>query len=486
MTPEMKALLKGNFWSFVEKAFFDFEQKPLRDFYVAFLSERLRDFANGASRRMVLNLPPRHLKTFTASICLTAWLLGRDPARRVMIVSYGEDLAREISQKIRRLVLTPWYQEAFPGTRLDRTKATDLSTTRGGSVFAVSIKGSITGRGAHLIIIDDPHEIDDGNNPIKLQEVADIYDTVIFNRLDDPLKGQILIVAHRIDENDLSGHVLKEGGWTHLAIPFMATQNSVHKIGVREWRRAEGTLLQAFPDESVKKIMSLRNFHAVYQQNPGGGIPAIEVKHFRRIDLQDGRTASPIVLSIDAAETEEPRNSFSVLQAWHPRDDGFVLVDQWRGRVKYGELRQICKRWIHKYRPSAVLVESFGVGSALLSDLESALGSWVDLRPIRPQESKGDRLRDHVEIILGGKIILPRDAPWLGDFIAEFLEAPQGRFMDQVDATTQFLAYISGNPVLQMPPVRATGVHPGGFRPSGTRILDRRNMGILLLGGRRR
>ena len=161
VTPELRAILQQNFGSFLLKA----HGERLDDAYIPYLAHELAKVARREVKRLIVNLPPRHLKTFASSICLPAFVLGRDPSAKIMIVTYGENLAVEIADRIRRILRAPWYQATFK-TRIsrDHARVSDFATTAGGGVYAAPIGGQLTGYGADYIIIDDPLEIKDAEN----------------------------------------------------------------------------------------------------------------------------------------------------------------------------------------------------------------------------------------------------------------------------------------------------------------------------------
>jgi hypothetical protein len=202
MNPKLKKALRSDFDLFLHKA----HGKKLADPYVSHLTHALTKVANGETRRLVINLPPRHGKTFTSSIALPAFILGHNPAAKILIVTYGENLAVEIARGIRAILRATWYRAVFD-TRLaiDHARASDFATTAGGAVYAQPIGGQITGYGADIIIIDDPLEIKDADNITRIQFVNRRFDELIRNRFDYPSHGAILIVAHRLNEDDLCG-----------------------------------------------------------------------------------------------------------------------------------------------------------------------------------------------------------------------------------------------------------------------------------------
>ena len=222
MTPELKRALRTDFELFVRKA----HGEPLEDPYIEYLCYELGQVPRGRNRRLIVSLPPRHLKTFTCSVCLPAYILGRQPEAKVLVITYGENLAAGIAHGIRTLLRTPWFKAAF-STRLaaDRNRVTDFATTAGGGVYAQPIGGQVTGYGADYIIADDPLEMKDANNVVRIAFVNERFDDAVRTRFDHPGSGVMVIVAHRLNEADLAGHALAEGDWKHIVLPFEATRD---------------------------------------------------------------------------------------------------------------------------------------------------------------------------------------------------------------------------------------------------------------------
>jgi predicted phage terminase large subunit-like protein len=321
--------------------------------------------------------------------------------------------------------------------------------------------------GADFIIIDDPLEIKDAENIARIDFVNDRFDNGIRNRLNHPSRGAIVIVAHRLHENDLCGHVLADGDdWTTIVLPFEATRSAAFDLGHgKKWRRKKGDLLRQneFSARECKRLRKSRNFEALYQQNPGGtALPKISAKHFALEPLVDNERV-PTVISVDPGQAEGDGNSFSVVQVWRVRPTDYFLADQWRERKSYDKLRSVCKSMIRQHQPCVALIEKTGTGIALLSDLQHF--GRMERIPIVPRDSKIARLRAHIAVIRAGKIVLPENAEWPREYVAEFVEFPKSKFSDQVDATTQFLEFMASNPLLKT--LERSGM--GAFPPPRSR-----------------
>jgi predicted phage terminase large subunit-like protein len=377
----------------------------------------------------------------------------------------GRNSPTRSPNRIRAILQSEWYQRIFKKTRVakDRSKLMDFATTAGGGVRSLSIESGVTGLGADFIIIDDPLEIKDWDNSKRLERVNELFDNEILTRLDSPKRGCIVINAHRLSEDDLSGHVLRQGGWKQLKLPLIAPRARHYSLkDGTTWERQKGELLR--PDEYTRRdIEKLRaskgpGFEALQQQNPG-------VREQLRIKPEHFPSFSPtalpssesgVVLSIDPGQKTGPGHSYSVVQAWSPEGPTHRLLDQWREQASYPELRAAVYRFMRRYRPSAVLIEATGQGPSLIGEIKSRLGMTV--YAIDPVDAKAERIRRHLPTIRAGRIELPDSAPWRQDFIAEMTLFPYAGFDDQVDAVAQYLDWIATHPNPSKRPKQALAV----------------------------
>ncbi len=490
-----KQLIKTRFLAFAMKAFatLNHGRSIGREPYLELLAYSLERVATGELKRFVVSLPPRHCKTFMGSICLAAWILAHDPSANILLLSYGQDLADKIARAIRNILRSDWYRETFR-TRIapDRGKIDDFATTAGGGVRSISIEGGVTGIGGDYIIIDDPVEIKDCDNVKRLDRVKDLFDNEIMTRLNNPKKGGVIIVAHRIAEDDLSGHALRQKGWKELKLPFIAPRARRYKFGDGTfWERKKGELLRsdAFTRGDISRLRASKQpgFETLYQQNPGRNERLrLKANNFPNFVRSPARSGLPTVLSIDPGQRGGPTNSFSVIQAYAIDGQTYLLVDQWRKQTSYKKFRKAVRRRIAKYRPGAVVIEATCQGPALKSEISDQRG--MDVVMVTPAKSKIERLREHLHLIRAGRVQIPQDAVWREDFLGEAVLFPYGGHDDQMDALSQFLDWITGhpNPHNRPPAACVQGVHSNGlpFRlaQSSTKGYD----GVVLCSNRQR
>ena len=245
--------------------------------YIELLASRLEDCRAGRVRRLIVNLPPRSLKSHCCSIAFIAWLLGHNPAIQIIAASYGQDLADKLARDTRTLMEADWYRALFP-TRLSARKAVnDFTTTAGGTRMATSVGGVLTGRGADVIVIDDPLKPDQALSDVGRKAVNEWYENTLLSRLNNKRTGCIIIVMQRLHQDDLVGHVLPQDDWTVLSFPSIAEELECIPFstpyGLRRFFRQPGEALHPEREsvveyEAMRRRIGLYNFSSQYQQRP--------------------------------------------------------------------------------------------------------------------------------------------------------------------------------------------------------------------------
>jgi len=481
MDPELTRLIRSDLPTFAQKAHLALRGHTLVWHpYVDVVLDDVRKIHTGAVKRFIVNMPPGHGKTFFFSVVLPAWHLAHNPSEQILLISYGQDLAEGIAYDIRKLLMQSWFKACF-STRIaaDRSRVFDFQTTAGGALYATSIGGTVTGKRGNLIIIDDPLQIGDAGNAKKLAAVNEFYASHIENRANNPEIGRIVLVQHRLSRHDLTAFLLDWGGWGHRVLPIIAEGPTTFVMSNgATWHRPVGDILRpdAFAPEYIEKLRrrtGAPGFGPLYQQSfEAPDYVSLSVKDFvieRSYSVPD----VPFVLSIDPAAKADGE-SFSVVQAWACLADGhFLLFDQNRSRSESTELKKVVSRMTRQYRPTVVLIERSGFGFALEDQLRD-----TTVIMLQPTQSKLQRLREVLPMFRSGRVKLRKNSEWYADYITEMLEFPNGKFDDQVDATSQFLSWIGKNelPKRAPKPSRAIGAL-GNRRLEEAKILARHNLG---------
>jgi predicted phage terminase large subunit-like protein len=354
----------------------------------------------------------------------------------------------------------PWYQQAF-ATRIKEghSRANDFATRENGGVFAVAATGSITGRTADFIIYDDPHEIGDWNNERKLTLVRETFNTIL-SRLQDKANGPILVIAHRVSENDLSAVLLQEKRWKRLRLPLVAVKRKAFELGHEEWTREKGEVLRpkAYPAAEIERLQRTQvapPFELFYQQGIGSqSALKPRAEHFQSFAPHE-RPIGPVVLSIDPGHGGGTNASRSVIQAWVRQGKHHYLIDQFCEQCDAEGLRSAFWIFVRKYRPSIALIEKTADGPALYARVWRKAKFEVKL--IVPHRPKTIRFNNHLQKIRNKTIFLPENAIWREAFVAEVIGFP-GEFDDQVDAMTQYLDFMDTDPVVPLRAPRESGV----------------------------
>lgn len=443
-----EAVLRQDFASFVAKVFHTVSPgvRYLDNWHIALIAERLDACARGEITRLVINIPPRHLKSICVSVAWPAWLLGHDPGTRIMAASYSRALAVKHALDCRLVLGAAWYRRIFPGVALapDQNEKHKIQTTARGHRIATSVGGTATGEGADVLIVDDPHNPRQAMSETMRRRALDWFDQTFSTRLDDKRRGAIVVVMQRLHENDLTGHLLAKGGWEHLCLPAVAERRTVVAVGRSRILRRPGDLLHPAregPDEiaRAKRELGAYGFAAQYQQRPApadGGI--VKRAWFRRYRTPPARPLR-IVQSWDTAHKAAALNDPSVCGTWAETEDGFYLLDVMRARLAYPDLKRAAEGLAEKWRPDAILIEDKASGQSLVQDLRAS--GRLPVIAIRPESDKLTRMSTVSPVIEAGRVFLPERAPWLHDYEMEMMQFPNAAHDDQVDMTSQFLRW---------------------------------------------
>ncbi len=441
-------------WEFMRQAWPVLEPSTrfVPGWHIDALCEFLQAVTLGQILRLLICLPPRHMK----SLALVLWLCWewiRYPERRFMCASYAAGLAIRDSLRCRRLIESPFYQSRW-GDRFrltsDQNEKARFENDQAGYRIALGVGGAATGEGGDRIIIDDPHNVREAESDTIRQGVLDWYDHVISTRLNDPKTGAIVIVMQRVHENDLGGHVLRQGGYEELRLPAEYEGRSpVTSIGWKDPRTESGELLwpERFGAEEIERLKrDLGSYAAAsqLQQRPSPAEGGIFKRHWWKFYKEAPRTFSEIIQSWDCSFKDSNTSDFVVGQVWGRYGADKYLLDQVRGRMDCPATIQAVKRLSEKWpQTRATLIEDKANGPAVIAMLKHEVAGLI---PVNPEGGKEVRAHAVTPQIEAGNVYLPDPggAPWINGFIDECAAFPNGAFDDQVDAMTQALVRLGG------------------------------------------
>jgi predicted phage terminase large subunit-like protein len=446
MSPEQVADLRSDLLAYARhmfKARKGAELKPNR--HQDLICSALEKVVLGKTKRLIINVPPRSGKTELAVINFIAWSMGNFPDAEFIHASYSKRLATNNTFNARAIIQHEAHAQIFgpPRIRHDSNAKDEFRTEEGGVVYATGNEGTITGYGAGkmramfggAIIIDDPHKAGEGNSDTMRANVIDWFSTTMESRKNSP-DTPIIVIMQRLHEDDLSGFLLKGGNgesWDHLCIP------AVNDAGESFWP-------EQFPIDDLKRLeaTNVYRYAGQYQQRPapqGGGIFKDEWwRYYKALPLLKHRT-----IYADTAQKTKEANDYSVFQCWGQTMDGqAVLIDQIRGKWEAPDLMTQARAfWLkHKAIESpailrAMKVEDKASGTGLIQTLKR---EGVPIIAIQRSIDKVTRAMDVAPMIQSGNVMLPEDAPWLSDYLAEASVFPNGTHDDQLDPTMDAIA----------------------------------------------
>lgn len=424
------------------------------------LGNLLMDVEQNVKNRIAVSMAPRMGKSQMISIYYPAWYLGRHPDHKVIVASHTADLAVVMARKVRNLIQSPEYARIFPNTKIasDAKAAAQWNTTQGGEYFAIGVGGALAGRGAHLIIADDPLSEQDikAGNTNSLDTAYEWFSAGLRTRLMPD--GKICVLHTRWHQRDLIGRLLKdsamnEGGDNYEAFEFPAILNEGTDNEKSIW--PEQWTLESLQQTRASMHHIMWQWYAQYQQNPTAAEAAIIkrdwIKWWTR---EDPPPCDFIVQSFDTALTTKQRSDFSVCHTWgvwHNEDDGtqnVILLNKVKGKYEFPELKAMAHEQYTEWQPDSVIVEAKASGQPLIDEMRRS-GIFVqDFSPGKGQD-KIARLNAVADMFASGHVWFPETA-WASQTVEEILAFPAGEHDDEVDTMTLALQRIRKGGLLRL------------------------------------
>lgn len=412
----------------------------------AIMADAFERVANGELKRLIINMPPRHTKSEFASYLFPAWFLGKYPEKKIIQTAHTAELAVGFGRKVRNLIDQEDFQEVFPGIELssDSKAAGRWNTNKKGDYFAIGVGGAVTGKGADVLIIDDPHSEQEAAigayNPEVYDKVYEWYTSGPRQRLQPG--GSIIVVMTRWSVRDLTGQIIKsatqrEGADEWEVIELPAIMPSGDPLWPEFWPKDQL--------ESLKAELPVSKWSAQYQQDPTSEEGAlIKREWWREWEYESPPPCEAIIQSWDTAFLKTQRADYSACTTWgvfnHPNDQGetvpnLILLDAYKEKLEFPELKRAAYEKYWEYEPDQMIVEAKAAGSPLIFELRAMGIPVTEFTPSRGQD-KIARVNAVSDLFASGVIWAP-PTRWAEEVIEECAAFPAGEHDDLVDSTTQ-------------------------------------------------
>lgn len=424
------------------------------------LADLLMNIATGDETRVCVNMPPRHGKSQLVSIYFPAWFLGKYPDKKVLMVSHTTDLAVDFGRKVRNLIDNPAYKQIFPTVTLaaDNKSAGRWNTNVGGEYFACGVGSALAGRGADLLLVDDPHNEQDiisGNFEI-FEKAYEWFTYGARTRLMP--KGRVAIVQTRWHQDDLTGRVVRDmlnneeaDQYEVVEFPAIFNENSPEEKAL--W--PEQYTLQAL--RQTKASMPVFQWNAQYQQNPTAEEASVIKREWWNIWKQEyPPQCEYVIMSLDAAAETNNRADFTALTTWgvfmNDEKDAYniILLNSIKKRVEFPDLKDLAMNEYKEWQPDAFIVEKKSAGTALYQELRRMGMPVQEYTPHRGSGDKLARLNSVADIVKSGLCWIP-EARWGEEVIEEIAGFPFMSHDDLVDSTTMALMRFRQGGFIRLP-----------------------------------
>jgi predicted phage terminase large subunit-like protein len=430
--------------------FMDFVHKVWPNFidgaHHAKMAAAFEKVARGDCKRLIINMPPRHTKSEFASYLLPAWFLGKFPQKKVIQTSHTAELSVGFGRKVRNLVDSDVYKSIFPGVGLqsDSKAAGRWATSAGGDYFAIGIGGAVTGKGADILIIDDPHSEQEAtlaeSNPEVYDKVYEWYTSGPRQRLQPG--GSIIIVMTRWSKKDLTGQVVKSAlqrsGEEWEVIEFPAIMPSGKPLWPEFWSLKEL--------EALRTELPNAKWMAQYMQNPTSDVSAIIKREWWKWwEHEDPPEVNFIIQSWDTAFLKTQRSDYSACTTWgvfyeidpltKRETANIILLNAFKKRMEFPELKQKAFEEWKDWEPDSIIIEAKASGAPLVAEMRQMGIPVQEFTPSKGND-KVARLNAVADIFASGKVWVPRTY-WAEEVVEEVASFPSGEHDDLVDSTSQ-------------------------------------------------
>ena len=441
---------KNDFLSFVKCVWPEFVEGP----HHRHIAEKFNKLASGEITRLIVNMPPRHTKSEFASYLLPAWMVGRDPKLKIIQATHTGELAVRFGRKAKNLIDSEDYGKIFK-TRLqeDSKAAGRWETAQGGEYFAAGVGGAITGRGADLLIIDDPHSEQDALSPTAMESAYEWYTSGPRQRLQPGAK--IVLVMTRWSTKDLTGKLIahqkeaKSDQWDVVEFPAIMDHGTNPKpVWPQDWKLEEL--------EKVKATLPVGKWNAQWMQHPTSEEGAIIKREWwMKYDHEEIPPLHHVIQSYDTAFLKKETADYSAITTWgvfYPDEDSapaLLLLDAIKGRYEFPELRRLALEQYKYWQPESVIIEAKASGLPLTYELRQMDIPVVNFTPSKGND-KHARVNAVAPLFESGMIYAP-EQKFAEEVIEECASFPFGDHDDLVDSTTQAIMRFRQGGLLKHP-----------------------------------
>lgn len=409
------------------------------------ICDHLEAVTSGQIRNLVINMPPRHAKSLLVSVFWPVWEWLSHPERRWLFASYALSLSIRDSLKCRRLIESPWFQGLFSdifALTSDQNAKLRFENDHTGYRIATSVGGTGTGEGGDRIVVDDPHNVVEAESETIRGSALRWWDESMSTRGNDPKTVARIIVMQRVHETDLSGHVLEQGGYVHLCLPAEYEAPGYSTPIGHDWRTVEGELLwpERFGLPELSAIKLSLGSHAVagqLQQQPSprtGGMFKRDWWQFFDPAYFTHSHVQQLIQVWDTAFKTKQENDYSVCSTWALLPNGVYILDVWRDKVEFPDLKRAAALQYAKWHPSVVLIEDKASGQSLVQELQRETG--IPIVKVSADADKSVRAAAVTSYVEAKRVFLPTGAAWVADWIDEHAKFPSAAHDDQVDTTS--------------------------------------------------
>jgi predicted phage terminase large subunit-like protein len=425
--------IQNDFMSFVKHVWPEF----IEGTHHKMIAEKFDKLAKGEIKRLIVNMPPRHTKSEFSSFLLPAWMIGRKPNLKIIQSTHTTELAVRFGRKAKTLMDSPEYKEVFD-TRLreDSQAAGKWETQQGGEYYAAGVGSAITGRGADLLIIDDPHSEQDALNPLSMERAYEWYTSGPRQRLQPG--GAIVLVMTRWNTKDLTGRLIQQSSQAKAdqweVVEFPAIMPTGNPVWPEFWKLEEL--------EGVKASLTVQKWNAQWMQNPTSEEGALIKREWWRNWTKEIPPLHHIIQSYDTAFMKKETADYSAITTWgvfYPSEDQgpqLILLDALKGRYEFPELRRIALEQYGYWNPETVIVESKASGLPLTYELRKMGIPVLNFTPSKGND-KHTRVNSVAPLFESGCIWAPTEQAFAQEVIEECAAFPYGDHDDLVDSTTQ-------------------------------------------------